>query len=84
MRTLTLAALVTAHAAAHASQAQAPSGATVISPAMPFDIAQPAPKRELNMIDRWRFESCQRDAAKAPTPQGVNIGMRLCREKFGQ
>lgn len=40
--------------------------------------------RELNMVDRWRYDSCQSDASKAPTPQGVNIGMRLCREKFGQ
>lgn len=48
------------------------------------DISPPPPKRELGMIDRWRFDSCQKDAAQAPTPQGVVIGMRLCREKFDQ
>ncbi len=42
------------------------------------------PKRELGMIDRWRFESCMTDAAKAPTEFGVRAGLRVCREKFGQ
>lgn len=42
------------------------------------------PKRELGPIDRWRFESCQSDAAKAPTELGVKAGLRVCREKFGQ
>lgn len=41
-------------------------------------------KPKLGPIDRWRYESCQTDAAKAPTPQGVFQGMRVCREKFGQ
>jgi hypothetical protein len=44
----------------------------------------PKSPKTLGRIDRWRYESCQQDAAKAPTPQGVNIGMRLCREKFEQ
>lgn len=42
------------------------------------------PKRELGTIDRWRFESCMTDAAKAPTEFGVRAGLRVCREKFGQ
>lgn len=41
-------------------------------------------KPKLGPIDRWRYESCQTDAAKAPTSQGVNAGLRICREKFGQ
>ena len=44
----------------------------------------PAPKPKLGPIDQWRYESCQTDAAKAPTSQGVFQGMRVCREKFGQ
>lgn len=44
----------------------------------------PPAKRKLGLIDTWRYESCQTDAAKAPTAQGVFAGMRLCREKFGQ
>lgn len=40
--------------------------------------------RTLGPIDRWRYQSCQQDAAKAPTPIGVNTGLRVCREKFGQ
>lgn len=47
-------------------------------------IAPPMPKPELGPIDRWRYESCQQDAAKAPTTQGVAIGMRVCAEKFKQ
>jgi hypothetical protein len=43
-----------------------------------------APKPKLGPIDLWRFNSCQKDAAKAPTVLGVNTGLRLCREKFGQ
>jgi hypothetical protein len=39
---------------------------------------------ELGFIDRWRYESCQKEAVSAPTPQGVNIGIRLCKEKFAQ
>ena len=39
---------------------------------------------ELGVIDQWRYASCQREAATAPTPQGVNVGLRLCREKFTQ
>lgn len=46
--------------------------------------APPAPKPKLGPIDQWRFESCQKDAAQAPTVLGVNTGLRLCREKFGQ
>ncbi len=46
--------------------------------------AKPPPKRELGPIDKWRFDSCQTDAAKAPTSQGVFAGLRVCREKFGQ
>jgi hypothetical protein len=43
-----------------------------------------APKPKLGPIDLWRFESCQKEAAQAPTVLGVNTGLRLCREKFGQ
>lgn len=48
------------------------------------DIAEPPPKPELGMLDKWRYESCQKEAAQAPTAQGVNVGLRLCREKFRQ
>jgi hypothetical protein len=41
-------------------------------------------RRKLGPIDQWRFESCQTEAAKAPTAQGVNAGLRVCRDKFGQ
>lgn len=44
----------------------------------------PAPKPKLGPIDQWRNESCQKDAAQAPTVLGGNTGLRLCREKFGQ
>lgn len=44
----------------------------------------PPPKPKLGSIDQWRYESCQKDAAQAPTVLGVNTGLRLCREKFGQ
>jgi hypothetical protein len=44
----------------------------------------PAPKAKLGPIDQWRYETCQKDAAQAPTVLGVNTGLRLCREKFGQ
>lgn len=40
--------------------------------------------KKLGPVDQWRYESCQQDAAKAPTESGVRVGMRLCREKFGQ
>ncbi len=43
-----------------------------------------APKPKLGPIDLWRFESCQKEAAQAPTVLGVNTGLRICREKFGQ
>lgn len=43
----------------------------------------PAPER-LGWLDQHRYESCQQDAAKAPTAQGVVAGLRICREKFGQ
>lgn len=49
--------------------------------------AERAPKwqpRKLSAVDQWRYESCQQDAAKAPTETGVRVGLRLCREKFGQ
>lgn len=41
-------------------------------------------KKELGPIDSWRYESCQKEAAKAPTELGVRVGTRICREKFGQ
>ena len=44
----------------------------------------PAPKPKLSAFDQWRYESCQKDAAQAPTVLGVNTGLRLCREKFDQ
>jgi hypothetical protein len=44
---------------------------------------QPAIKK-LGWLDQRRYESCQQDAAKAPTAQGVAVGVRICREKFGQ
>lgn len=45
----------------------------------------PAPAAvTLGPIDSYRYTSCQKDASFAPTPQGVNVGLRLCREKFGQ
>lgn len=53
----------------------------------PFDLMMHyciKPPKPLGRIDQWRYESCQKDAAQAPTQQGVNIGMRICREKFEQ
>jgi len=47
-------------------------------------VITPPPKPELGPIDKWRYESCQQDAANAPTSQGVFVKMRICREKFGQ
>lgn len=47
-------------------------------------LPEPKAPSKLGPIDRWRFESCQTDASKAPTPQGVIQGMRVCREKFEQ
>jgi len=47
-------------------------------------VVMPPPKPELGMVDKWRYQSCQQDAAEAPTPQGVIIKLRVCREKFGQ
>ena len=41
-------------------------------------------KEKLGFIEKWRYESCQQDAATAPTQAGINIKMRVCREKFGQ
>lgn len=55
-------------------------GARFYDPAPPI---QPLPK-ELGQIDRWRYESCQQDAAKSPTELGVKVGLQLCRKKFGQ
>ncbi len=48
------------------------------------EINKEAKKPKLGTIDQWRYKSCQTDAAKAPTSQGVFQGMRVCREKFGQ
>jgi hypothetical protein len=42
------------------------------------------PKPKLGPIDQWRYDSCQKEAAQAPTVLGVNTGLRLCSEKFGQ
>ena len=42
---------------------------------------QPA---KLGLIDNWRYASCQKEAAQAPTSQGVNVGLRLCKDQFGQ
>jgi hypothetical protein len=42
------------------------------------------PRRKLGALEKWRYEACQSDAAQAPTSQGVNVGLRICREKFGQ
>lgn len=50
----------------------------------PYASPPPAPKRELGMIDRWRYDNCTSEATRAPTPVGVNTAMALCREKFGQ
>ncbi len=54
---------------------------TIFDLAMHYCIALPKP---LGVIEKWRYESCQTDAAKAPTSQGVSAGLRICREKFGQ
>lgn len=43
-----------------------------------------APKPKLSPLDQWRYESCQKEATQAPTVLGVNTGLRLCHEKFGQ
>lgn len=44
----------------------------------------PKKPKELGWYGRWRYESCQKDAAKAATPQGVFAGLRICREEFEQ
>lgn len=53
----------------------------------PFTAPPPEPtfeKRQLGPIDRWRFESCMRDAAKAPKQRGVVVGVASCERHFGQ
>jgi hypothetical protein len=47
-------------------------------------IPPPFVPKTLGPIDKWRYQSCQQDAAEAPTSQGVIIKLRVCREKFGQ
>ena len=49
-----------------------------------YTLPPPMVPKTLGPLDRWRYESCQTDASKAPTPQGVNQGLRVCRDKFGQ
>ncbi len=50
-----------------------------------FTLPPPPPgPRKLSAWERWRYESCQQDATKAPTTKGVTEGLWLCREKFGQ
>ena len=57
----------------------------VLAKKMGFQLPEtPTPKPKLGPIDQWRYESCQKDAAQAPTVLGVNTGLRLCRENFGQ
>lgn len=55
-----------------------------LSARLGYTPAPPKMPKILGPLDRWRYESCQTDASKAPTPQGVNQGMRVCREKFDQ
>jgi hypothetical protein len=54
--------------------------------ALKLGIVMPPPfvPKDLGPIDKWRYQSCQQDAALAPTSQGVGIRMRVCRQKFGQ
>jgi hypothetical protein len=54
--------------------------------ALRFGVVMPPPfvPKDLGPIDKWRYQSCQQDAALAPTSQGVGIRMRVCRQKFGQ
>ena len=40
--------------------------------------------KKLGIWDQWRYNSCQENAAKAPTPVGVTTGLHLCRERFEQ
>jgi hypothetical protein len=49
-----------------------------------YTLPLPFVPKTLGPIDKWRYQSCQQDAATAPTQPGINIKMRLCREKFGQ
>lgn len=51
------------------------------TPAAPTPIP---PKAKLGAIDRWRYESCQKDATQSPTELGVIRGLGLCRDKFSQ
>lgn len=51
---------------------------------MCVELTPPKPKTKLGPIDVWYYESCRKEAAHAPTSQGVNIGMQLCRDKFSQ
>ena len=54
---------------------------TLFDLAMHYCVLLPKP---LGSIDRWRYQSCRQDAAKAPTAQGVALGLRICAEKFKQ
>lgn len=55
-----------------------------LASALCVKLQAPRQARDLGSVDRWRYNSCQSDAAQAPTQQGVQVGLRLCREKFGQ
>ena len=72
-------------AAQAAARAWQPKPSALDTPAAPKDWLQmtPAPQK-LGRIDSYRYDACQKEAAFAPTPQGVSIGLRICREKFGQ
>jgi hypothetical protein len=48
------------------------------------ELTPPKQPAKLGPIDAWYYDSCRKEAAHAPTPQGVNIGIRLCRERFDQ
>lgn len=49
-----------------------------------YEAEEKKPKKELGPIDRWRYESCRDSATKAPTTAGVNRGLGICDERFGQ
>jgi hypothetical protein len=83
-----LAALISSGASAQrpAPPASAPASYFPLDAMLGRDIPQPPPrqKKDLGVIDRWRYESCLTDAAKNPTVAGVNLARRVCDEKFGQ
>lgn len=48
------------------------------------ELTLPKQLEKLGPVDSWRYDSCRKEAAHAPTTIGVNIGLGLCKKRFGQ